>query len=143
MIRHATLADVPRIVEMAERFFALSEYRELMTGSPVHLAAFAERLLAQNDATILVADAQGVVGMLAIYVFEHPYSGERVASELVWWVEPEQRGAGVRLLRAAEQWAAAQGAKVLQMIAPNARVGEFYAKAGYVPVETTFQRRVA
>lgn len=143
MIRRATEADVPRIVEMAAHFFALSEYREMMTGSPAHIAAFTQRLLEREDATIFVAETDRVIGMLAIYVFEHPFSGERVASELVWWVEPETRGAGVRLLTTAKKWAKEQGATVLQMIAPNDHVGKFYRTAGYRPVETVYQGRIA
>lgn len=144
MIRPATMEDIGAIVDMGTRFLRESEYAAVMQPSRMHLAAFAARLLEREDAVIFLAfRAQQPVGMLAAYVFEHPYSGERTASELVWWVEPEHRGVGVRLLKAAEHWAKEQGATVIQMIAPNRHVGEFYRRVGYRPVETVFQRKVA
>jgi GNAT superfamily N-acetyltransferase len=63
-----------------------------------------------------------------------------MAFEVVWWVEPEARGDGVRLLRAAEDWAIEQGIGKMQMVAPNERVGALYERMGYLPVETSYQR---
>ena len=127
-IRPATEADVPQIVAMSVHFLD-TLYAGALVGSAPHLAAFVQ--------------ADRVIGMAVVHVYEHPMSGELVASELAWWVEPERRRAGVRLLRAIEQWARDQGAAVMQMIAPTPRVGAFYTAIGYAPVETLFQRRLA
>jgi GNAT superfamily N-acetyltransferase len=89
-------------------------------------------LVSGSDATI--------TGMIAMLAYDHPFSGERMAFEVVWWVEPEARGDGVRLLRAAEDWAMEQGIGKMQMVAPNERVGALYERLGYLPVETSYQR---
>ena len=63
-----------------------------------------------------------------------------MAGEVVYWVDEDARGAGVRLLKAAEAWGRAHGAAFMQMISPNPRVDTFYERMGYAPVERTFQR---
>jgi len=145
VIRVANRSDVLAIVRMGLRF-AGGEYAPWIEATPEALASFAERLIGSDDATIFLAESDGaVMGMLAVMVYPHPMSGARVASELCWWIEPEARGGrtALRLVRAAEQWAVDHDARVLQMIAPTARVGEFYEALGYGRVETTYQRRVA
>lgn len=143
VIREATLDDVDAVVAMSLRFISETPYGAAITGDPVRLLAFAERLIENQDGALFVADQAGeLAGMIALWAFTHPYSGERIASELVWWVNPDQRGSlGVRLLKRAEQWAQAQGAAALQMIAPNERVEAFYVACGYDRVEASYQRR--
>jgi GNAT superfamily N-acetyltransferase len=142
-IRPATLNDVAEIVTMAEAFAAQTDYGRHITISPSHVASLAESLIQDGSGAVLVAQDRGgaVVGMLALKAFEHPMSGQRIATEFVWWVEPAHRGsAGVRLLKAGEQWARDAGATALQMVAPNARVGAFYEAVGYQSVETSYVR---
>lgn len=142
-MRDAETGDVEAIVTMAMEFLSTTGYSHQLPPRPNALRAFAERLIAMEDATILLAlDGETPIGMLALWAYEHPMSGERVASEIVWWVSPERRGVGVRLLKRAETWARARNATVLQMVAPTDRVGRFYAACGYDAIETMFQRRL-
>ena len=141
MIRRATEEDTGRLVEMGRRFVAETAYRDLIAVQPEKLAGVITTMLANPEAVVLVSGLDATLtGMIALLVYDHPYSGERMAFEAVWWVEPEARGDGVRLLRAAEQWARERGAIAMQMVAPNERVGNLYARLGYAPVETSYQR---
>lgn len=146
VIRRATREDVPAIVAMAARFRGETAYAGLVDENLEALEALARFLI--EFGVVFVAEKFGrvLVGMLAATVITHPISGERIASEVAWWVEPEYRGgtAGVRLLEAVEQWAVAQGARRFQMIAPtaNARVGELYRRRGYTEIETIWQREL-
>lgn len=143
-IRPAAATDVPTVVAMAERFLRDTPYGAQLTSDPDRLAGFARRLLENPAGALYLAERDGAaIGMIALWTYEHPYSGDRIASELVWWVNPEHRGsAGVRLLRRAEAWAKAQGARALQMIAPSPRVAGFYEACGYEWVESSYQRSV-
>lgn len=145
-IRHALASDVPEIVAMATTFADTSEYRTVLRPDPPHVAALAERLIADEDGTVLVAQGAGgdLCGMLALHAFAHPMTGERVASELAWWVAPVHRQGrvGLALFQAGEQWARAQGAVWFQMIAPNDKVAAFYERQGFTKVETAYQRRM-
>ena len=143
-IRPATLADVPALVAMGERFRADSPYRDLCAENADAMAATCTRLITGPDSIMLVAEhAAGLVGMIGLILFAHHFSGARTAGELVWWVDPGARGTGLRLLRQGERWAAEAGATQMQMIAPDARVGRLYEHQGYAPVELTYQKALA
>lgn len=141
-IRRLTERDVPAVVEMGLRFLASPEYRTYFTGDASRLEILIRMGVGSEGMASWVAEHEDgtLVGMLGVVVFNHPMSGERVASEIAWWVNPEARGIGMRLLREAERWAKAQGATRLLMVAPNDRVGGFYQRLGFSPVETSYQR---
>ena len=147
-IRSARETDLDRIVEMGRRFLASTSYRDVIADNPSQMARLATGLLDHAQGTILVAERvtspdplPQVVGMIGLFAFEHPIAGERIAGELFWWVEPAHRGIGLRLLRAAEQWAHDHGATALQMIAPTPDVERLYERLGYARVEVHYQRR--
>jgi len=140
VIREATPADTPRLVEMGERFLTQTVYRGRVTVNPEQMAATVT-LMRGEVGKIFVLEIDGaVVGMIGLLIFLHPIAGEVTVSEVFWWVEPEHRGGGIRLLKRAEQWARAAGAVKLMMIAPTADIGQLYLRLGYEPLETTYQR---
>lgn len=140
MIRLATANDLPRMVEMGLRFLEESPYKKYFARNPGKMLELGERLLASAGGILVAQKDQEIVAMLGFIVHEHFISGERVAGEVFWWVEPEHRGAGLRLLREAEKEAKARGAVNLQMIAPDERVGKLYGLLGYEFLESTHQK---
>lgn len=141
MIRQATTEDSERIIEMGKRFVEGTSYKEIISINPSRLEAAISHVIANPDGVVLVSGPEtDPTGMIAMLTYDHPFSGARTAFEIVWWVDPEARGDGVRLLRAAEEWARSRGATAVQMVAPNERVGSFYRRLGYAPVEMSYQR---
>ncbi|MDQ3170236.1 MAG: GNAT family N-acetyltransferase [Acidobacteriota bacterium] len=142
MMRKATSDDVPRLVEMGHRFLSSTSYAGAIADNPDQMAATASMLIEHPHGCVLVAEneAHALVGMLGAIVYAHHISGESVCGEVFWWVEPEHRGVGVRLLRAIETWATGKGALKMQMIAPTPDVCVLYERLGYAPVETAYQR---
>lgn len=139
MIRLATRADIPDIVDLGVRHWTESRYGQWMPANRDVMAELARALVDGEDALVLVDEQAGaVVGMIGVAVTPHIYSGEPVMSELFWYAPPESRGSGVRLLRRAEGWAAARGVKHSAMIAPNERVAEFYERMGYAALEVNY-----
>jgi GNAT superfamily N-acetyltransferase len=140
-IRRATLGDVPRLVDMGVRFLGSSAYAATLTSNPEQMARVASCLIGDARGLVLVSEAAGrLTGMFGMMIFPHVLSGELVAGELFWWVEPEARGAGLRLLRQAEAWALSQGVRRVQMVAPTPALSRVYARLGYAAIETTFCR---
>lgn len=140
-IRPADVTDLPAVVALGQRFLAEAEYRGVIAENPAQMEALALRLITGDDATVLLVEHDGEpVGMIGLLFYPHLISAEPLAGELFWWVNPERRRDGVRLLRAAETWARDRGAMFMQMVAPNGRVGQFYEALGYVKVETMYQR---
>jgi GNAT superfamily N-acetyltransferase len=139
MIRLAVASDVPRLVEMGQRFRKESEYHRHYPDNPEQLAKLTAQLIA-CDGALLCERAGQIVGMFGYVLYPHLLSGELVAAEVCWWVEPEHRGEGIKLLREAEKLAQARGAQQMQMIAPNDKVANLYQRLGYVFVEAAYQR---
>jgi GNAT superfamily N-acetyltransferase len=143
-VRVATLADVPTLVRMGcAQLTAL--YPMVAAPDPDRVTAFLTALVTGEASVVFVADAGGaVVGMIGLVRSPHPYAGVVTASELMWWMDPAARGGGVALLRRAERWALETGATHLQMAAPvtDARVGRFYQRRGYQPLEAHYQAPV-
>ena len=141
MIRPATVADVPRLVEMGAAFLASSPYAGRLADNPAQMTALATRLITDDDGAVFVVDRDGdLVGMIGVLAARHFLSDECVAYEVFWWVEPSSRGCGIRLMQAAERWAKAAGAVRLAMIAPSDEVGQLYERLGYDLVERSYER---
>ena len=140
MIREAEQSDIPRLIEMGRRFRSESSYKGLLVDCPLeHMNDLLLKLIPQGGVLVEESDTN-LFGMIGFYVYPHFLSGELTAGEVFWWVEPEHRGNGLRLLRETENRARTAGAKRLQMIAPNERVGALYKRLGYEFVESTYQR---
>lgn len=141
-IRLATAADLDPLVDLGARFLRSSPYASHFAFSAARMRQTGEWLL--EHGAILVADAEGEpVGMLGVAVMPHPIAGELFGSEVFWWVDPAARGrTGLRLLQAAEQWAADHGASFFQVAAPDPKVERIYAALGYRPLERAFQKRM-
>lgn len=136
------MADLPTLVAMARRFLG-SVYAGKLPDNPAQLETFGRGLLTNPASTVWVAEDETPIGLIAMLLYTHPMSGELTATEVVWWVNPERRGVGVRLFKRAEAWARAQGAVLLQMIAPTEAVARFYERCGFDRIETTYHRRLA
>lgn len=143
-IREAREADIPQLVEMGLRFISEGPYREKIKQNPERLSSLTEMLITNSDGKIFVLErGSKLTGMIGLLVYLHPMSGEWVAGELAWWVEPNSRGSsGVRLLKRAERWAREAGAEILQMIAPSEHVASFYVRMGYEHIEDIYHLRL-
>jgi L-amino acid N-acyltransferase len=145
-IREATEADLPRVVAMFSEFVASTQYAQYVGNDPSYSAQQMARMMESDSCALFVVDLDGaVVGMLGVMVFVQPFSGELVASELFWWLDPQHRGNGVWMLRRAEKWAQSKGAARMTMMAPvdKPRVCEIYEAIGYRAVETVFSRNLS
>jgi GNAT superfamily N-acetyltransferase len=144
LIREATAADIPRLVEMGERFFEASGYADIATFDTGAAEQTTRDLLAGG--VVLVAEAEGeVVGMAGALVYRFYFSkDDMTAQELVWWVEPEHRGIGQQLHKALEDGARERGATSISMIALDSMkwVGRLYERAGYRPSEHCYIKRL-
>jgi N-acetylglutamate synthase-like GNAT family acetyltransferase len=141
-IRVATLADVPRMLEMGARFLEGSRYRRFLNLNPQQQTQLVTELVQQDTANVFIAEQDAtVVGMFGLTLSTNPFDGVRTAMEMFWWVEPHHRGStGLRLLRTAEAWAKAAGAERLYMVVPTSDVGSLLKRLGYVYVESIYQR---
>ena len=107
MIREASLADIPRLVEMGCRFISESSYKHHMAENPEQMKNLAEQIISNPKGKILVSEKDvKLTGMLALILFPHYISAELIAIEVFWWVDPEAREGrtGLKLMRKAEEF---------------------------------------
>lgn len=141
MIREANSNDLSRILEMGKKFISTTSYNKHLNQNYEKMAELIKGLISIKG--ILVSDSgDGVNGMLGYVLHSHFISGETSAGEVFWWMEPDSRGSGVRLLRETEKRSKEAGAKTIQMIAPNDKVAHFYQRIGYEFVEATYQKKL-
>jgi len=143
-IRSAVEDDLPELVAMGQRFLA---YHPMSPrGDDVELAAALRLALLEGFLWVAVADEDRVLVGVLVAVHRRfwftPPNSPALAVELAWWVEPSHRqgGAGIKLLRQFEQWAAETGSIgiVLSDIVGDdgeSRIGDLVARAGYQLIE--------
>lgn len=139
-IRHATMDDVVAVVDMGLEFFATSSYQQLGEGDPESIATLLGTVLEVGTVLLACDDAGEPIGMIALIVVPHLFSGRTYCDEVAWFVKPGHRGsAGVRLIAEAERWAGQNGAHMLKMVAPEGSdVATLYRRRGYRQLETAY-----
>lgn len=95
---------------------------------------------------VLLNDDGEPIGIMAGTVVKQLLSDDLIYQEMVWYVDEEHRGGGVRLMKHLEKWCAEQGIKHIIMAflyssMPD-RLLDFYKRMGYEPLEMHLMKRV-
>lgn len=144
MIRAATPADIPAIVEMGRKFYAATAYQAVAPFDADSVAGLAGMMI--DTGVLLVADEGDLVGMVGLYVGPFMFNaGLKTAHEVMWWVDPEAQGRGVgkQLLAAIEPACRARGAVSAQMVVLESsppQAAALYERMGYRHSETSYTK---
>lgn len=148
LIRPATREDVPAIVDMAERFYGLSDYDRIAPLAKESAAGLALVTMEQGVMLVVEREDGSLAGMACLHIEPFLFNvGTTIAQELVWWIEPEARGgtAAARLLKAAEDACRARGATVIRMAtlpsSPEAAT-RMLDRFGFRPSESYFVKEL-
>ena len=145
MIRQATIEDMPRIMQMAEKFYEKTHYVEHV---PLNFdsVAFLSTTLIQHG-IVLVAEVDGVVvGMTGLVLLPCLFNTDYIgAHEVVWWVEPEHQDSGIgrALLEAIEPACKNREVDFIQMVLlPNSplKAQTLYNSLRYYHSETSYTK---
>lgn len=135
---------------MAHRFHAASPYDDLTMDEDKVVELIDSFLNGDRNQriVILALEDDQPIGMIAGVTSEMLFSRDKIASEMMWWIEPEHRGsrAALQLLDAYEFWAKKVGAKVVQLSSVDTehadRLDRLYKKRGYYLVERGYIRGI-
>lgn len=147
MIRRATVADIPAIAALGERFHALAGWEEIPY-SVEDCAASLERFFELGAFLCVVSDDGGINGMAAGLVCPVYFNADHLSGEeLFWWVADDApQFAGIRLLEALERAARDAGCQTWQMKSlarlNGDRMTRLYERRGYRASEQIFIKRL-
>lgn len=143
-VRPATCDDERELLRMAYALLRSPAYAGRLTPDPDELVETI-RFVGSQHGCFVAETAEGLVGAVGVVIVRSPLTGERIATEAMWWVDHAYRRGrtAVRLWDCAEAWAQASGAVAMHMVAPagSPEAGALYARRGYIQLETTWQFR--
>lgn len=134
MIRAATVEDIPRLLEMGEKFAAKAKLTDHVGYVPADMAnTFAWMI--EGGHPVFIGEA-GAIGATST---QHPFNATHIAAqEVFWWSEGRE---GLRLLDALEGWCAANCHSLrmitLHSVRPEA-TGRLYERRGFAPLEHSY-----
>ena len=148
-LRLATLEDIPDLLRLA---------KELESGSPMErLSVDYEKVRMNLEKAIisnqtewlaLVSHVEGKpVGVLFAYCFEPIFSSQKLAVEVLWYLEPEHRKGrrGIDMMKAYEYWAKLVGCNVVQygwMVNSPEGMKKMYERTGAELSEMTYYKEL-
>lgn len=145
-IRHATIDDMPALLDMGEKFYETTHYAASKPYCRETVAGLVKLML---DGVLLIAERDGApVGMVGLVVVPWLFNAAMLtATEVVWWVDPEAQKAGIgkALLEAIEPACRERGASTIVMMhlaesPPAASI--LYQRYGYRWTEMSFAKEL-
>lgn len=112
-IRVATLADLPRILDLGEQLHKESPRWSRISFNRERAGAALAAMIDGTNGVVFVAERAGVVvGGIAGVIEQHWSSDDRIAHEVSFFMEPTARGGYVatRLVCALREWGRIKGA---------------------------------
>ena len=144
--RTATVDDFEHICVLLR---SLQEHSQVRLGphelDPIWFRARFNILVESRQGFVHVLDDDAfttnpIQGVLIAGVGESPFFNVPVADEYAWWINPEYRGHGLRMLRAYEKWAFDQGAKIIGLSSFVERTSMFFERKQYLPGEMKYYK---
>lgn len=146
-VRRATEKDIPRIVDLAEKFWLSSGYSKQGPFRVADAEATA-RVMMDHGIALVAETPEKVVGMVMLVIGPALCNHSvRIAHEVAWFVDPQEThaGAGVMLLRAVEPAAREAGCTAIQMhlLTNSPPQGEIlYRRLGFHQTERSFTKHL-
>lgn len=139
MIREAYPEDTLEIAKMAKAFEKESGFVKVDID---YTAKKYADLVRAGIAKLFVYEENGkIIGSIGFVIGEDFHCGAKTAYETYWFVDPENRGCGIRLLLYAEKWAKDNVDRMLMLHMVDSHPEELirlYTRRGYKLVEQTF-----
>ena len=142
MIRQALQTDKDKILELAERFFSdrlndLGYYFDPVA-APKHFD-----IMFDSTISLVYEKDDEILGCIFGIISANYFCRGKTCQEIAWFVKPEHRGVGVKLLSKFEDMAKSNGCDSISMIAlEDDRVNQFYLKNKYRPQQHTYIKRI-
>lgn len=115
MIRHATLADIPELLELSYEVHGKTHYRAVPLDERVYTGTLRRMIASKQHCVLLAKKDDELVGFLLGITQQVFFSRKKYATDLVIYVKPDSGTAGAQLVMRFLAWARSQPG-VLQII---------------------------
>lgn len=123
---------------------------EMYPGIPLDASYLKDYLIdvAADGRIFIVESNNNIVGTLVAAINQSSplFNMEKVALELLWYVNPNHRGVGKQLVELYEQWAKDSGATFACMAHLSNthadKLAKFYESRGYKQTEVSYMKRI-
>jgi GNAT superfamily N-acetyltransferase len=141
-IRVATLDDLELLIKMGKKFIATTFQSKYADDD--YIRSYAIDFLSNPDPMKRIALMYDDVGVLGGTVTPFPWGPMFMAHDVLWWVEPDERGkkAGIELFNGFEYWAKSVGCNQIVMVGIEDRTCKFYEKNGYTLQERGYVKDI-
>lgn len=138
--------DVDDVFSLAMEFFRNSPYKDMyIDESEVQNLVWEFALGPKTERLcLLLRDGDTTVGALAGLITKQLFNKDKLAVEVIWWINPEYRSfKSARILRDAyEYWAKKMGATSIQLVALEDAHDKLYRRWGYAPKEKAYLKEI-
>lgn len=147
-LRLAEAGDWQDVLRMSKDFHSESPYSDIEFSEKRVREIFDQYLSSDKTEVMVLLLTQGeeVCGTIVSVCSKLPFSEEKAASELIWWVDHEHRSrrGSLSLFRAYEFWCQKVGAQYSSAVSTEGTVqlDKFYERSGYKKAETTYIKRL-
>ncbi len=143
-LKLATKEDREDVIRLLSDFHSISPYKSVDFSHEKVGNIFDAYLSSDKTDIIVILSVQDSknVGLIVGVSEAAPFSDEKMAMELAWYVDPEYRGSrdSLELMMAYQDWSKRVGAKITQMALLDdvTDLRKFYTRQGYRPAEHSF-----
>ena len=145
-VRLATEADIPRIIEMSQKFYATTTYPDFAPYSVTSATQLCLMLISSGILLVAESDEHEVVGMIGMQISPFLFNHNKMqATEVIWWVEEEHRGTPIAALLMLTMEKEAYHLDVdyiimLSLVSSPPQAAAMYTKLGYVNTEHAWSK---
>lgn len=143
-VRVAKVEDIPAVIDIGQRFHQETVYGQIADLDDETLVERLSKTIAR-DGIVFVAESGGEIVGTAGAIITTPWFNkhQKIALELMWWVNPEARGcgAGSALFDALDNWSLRLGLHLVMMRTPNIApqvMDRLYRMKGLVPWDSYY-----
>lgn len=151
MIRGLAVGEVDYTLTCYAAGLGEACYEELKLPGKFNRDHFAKtwRMLLESGVGIWLMDFPSKRGAIGGATYEDIFTGEKVASEIFWYIKPEERGTalGLNLMRAFIREARTRGCTIVRSAVPRhpemARIiGNIYPRLDFTFLESGWEKRL-
>ena len=144
MIRDITAQDKKQILKLAEMFFKERLEKSGAFFSPKHAAIHFDVFLKTPGLLALCAEEDGeIIGMIVGVSSAIIFTKQLAMQEMVWYVKPDKRKCGLRLLREFERRSTIMNMQQVMMVGMSGDpIIDVYPRLGYTEIQKTFFKRL-